>query len=180
MAGASVAFNGADAVTVASATELPSGAHLSSLEAWVDMAGGGVANEGLMGYGNYRAGLQADVLRTNGWARLDTYWWGDGLWANGSASLIGGRHLATATYDGHARRLYLDGPLRRRRPERVAEQPGPAPDLTRPYRYVVRWRNAIHVASGTRCHVDRMRACSIMMYGSSIQLRTCRRQPHLP
>ena len=104
-----MAFHGADQVTVASMAGLPAGAHPYSLEAWVDMAGGGGANEGLVGYGNYGAGLQADVLRTNGWAGLDNYWWGDDLWANGSASLIGGWHLAVATYDGHGRRLYLAG-----------------------------------------------------------------------
>ena len=84
-------------------------AHPYSLEAWVDMAGGGAANEGLVGYGNYGGTRQADLLRTNGWAGLFTSWWDDDLWANGSASLIGGWHLATASYDGHSRRLYLDG-----------------------------------------------------------------------
>ena len=44
--GTAMAFHGADAVTVASAAGLPSGAHPYSLEAWVAMAGGGTANEG--------------------------------------------------------------------------------------------------------------------------------------
>ena len=105
----SMAFHGADAVTVASVAGLPSGAHPYSLEAWVLPASGGAAAQGLLGYGNYAATRQASYLRLAGPTGLLHSWRNDDLTATQTASLTGTWHLAVASYDGHSRRLSLDG-----------------------------------------------------------------------
>ena len=104
-----MAFHGADAVTVASMGGLPSGAHPYSLEAWVLPSAGGAAAQGLVGYGNYAATRQAAYLRLAGATGLLHSWRNDDLAAAQTTSLTGTWHLATASYDGHSRRLYLDG-----------------------------------------------------------------------
>ena len=63
----------------------------------------------LLTYGNYAATRQAAYLRLAGATGLLHSWRNDDLTASQTTSLTGTWHLATASYDGHGRRLYLDG-----------------------------------------------------------------------
>ena len=139
----SMAFHGADAVTVASVAGLPAGAHPYSLEAWVLPASGGAAAQGLVGYGNYAATRQAAYLRLAGATGLLHSWRNDDLTATQTASLTGTWHLAVASYDGHGRRLYLDGvPF-------AADAPANQPDTNVLIHGLVPWRTSTHTPPRT-------------------------------
>ena len=108
-----MSFNGSSTgrIAVGKMSNLPSGSQPYSLEAWVDVASVGNGVQGFVGYGLYGTNGSANAIRLNGANGLLHYWWYEDLGWTGQQPLTGTWHQVVATFDGHVRKLYLDGQL---------------------------------------------------------------------
>jgi RHS repeat-associated protein len=108
-----MSFNGSSTgrIAVGKMSNLPSGSQPYSLEAWVDVASGGANAQGFVGYGLYGTQGAANAIRLNGANGLVNYWWYEDLGWTGQQALTGAWQHVVATFDGHVRKLYLDGQL---------------------------------------------------------------------
>jgi len=93
-------------ISIANTAGLPSGGSPYSLEAWINSDI--VANQGILGMGEYGHPRRFSGLRTIGSRGLLNYWWEADLAAQ-TVDLRGAWHHVMATFDGMTRRLYLDG-----------------------------------------------------------------------
>ena len=110
--GASLYFDGSnDYVAVSSASNIPIGNSLYTIEAWIKPTAAGA--KGIIGWGPWGSGNQTNAFRLNG-SQLVNYWWGNDLNADPSPInlLDGNWHHVAATFDGTTRKIYVDGILK--------------------------------------------------------------------
>jgi hypothetical protein len=105
-----VSLSGSGQYLSGTVSNLPTGNSTYTQAAWFKPTALGA--RGIVGWGNFGATRQVNALRLfdsgNGFRH---YWWGADLDATGLATnfLDGNWHHAATTYDGTARRIYLDG-----------------------------------------------------------------------
>jgi hypothetical protein len=70
--------------------------------------------EGIVGWGNYGTGGQANALRLDGSGNIINYWWGPDLSVScAPINLLDGNwHHVAAAFDGTTRRIFVDGILK--------------------------------------------------------------------
>lgn len=87
---------------------LPLGNSTYTLSAWFETGANG--SQGIIGWGNYGANGEVNALRLDGTGGVVNYWWGGGGYDLLASATTDDDvfHNVTVTFDGVARKIYLD------------------------------------------------------------------------
>jgi probable HAF family extracellular repeat protein len=98
-------------IAVSNVSGIPTGGSPYTLEAWVNISTDYVTNSGILGFGAYGEKGRANALRTARTLGFVNYWWGIDQVVTGLGDISGAWHHLVASFDGTARRMYVDGAL---------------------------------------------------------------------
>ena len=102
----SITFNGSNSLSFVSATNLPIGNELYTIECWVKI--NSTSEYGIVGWGNYGEINKVNAFRF-GEDQLHNYWWNNDLAVNVYNIADNNWHHVVCQYDGTDRRIYKDG-----------------------------------------------------------------------